>query len=470
MTLTAILPDESTSNYIADLFTREPNDSHVIIAHGFGVKIRILNGQLTIEDGIGRNRRTRQIPKIDRTIKRIIVTSQDGYISLEVLQWCADHGISIASINPNAELVSSFTAESERIPSVLRQQVHASESAKALDIVCEIETRKLSGQSRNVRDLFNDLNAYAKISQHLDSLASCESVRDMRDFAEAQSARTYFAAWSGRVCIEWDSKSISRVPANWLGSFTGRTTQTARGSHRQNASDPVNAILNYAYTLGYNESRIACISYGLDSRIGYLHDDKPGRDSLALDILEVLRPIIDDYVISLVRSREWSYRCFAEPYGMVPGTCRLVAPLTHEIAEASYSWHKPASDMAKFILSVLTGRDGRRGDNAHLQLKEKLEFTSAPVTVEDILPDKQWNEIRPLIPVRPRARVSGKPPVSDRRIVAAMLHCERHGKPWAYVPDSLGMGQRALQNRRSLWRESGHWDSIQGKIRELAES
>ncbi len=55
--------------------------------------------------------------------------------------------------------------------------------------------------------------------------------------------------------------------------------------------------------------------------MGFIHYDKIGRDSLALDILETIRPIIDSYVIGLLGSRAFTYRDFTESSGgrAIPG-------------------------------------------------------------------------------------------------------------------------------------------------------
>src|SRR5271170_1505088 len=144
------------SQSITEIFNRESNDSHVIIVHGFGIKIRILDGQLTIEDGIGHNRRTRQFPKVNRTIKRVVMTSQDGYISLESLRWCAEHGISIATFDPDCELISQYdVSETAHHVSMIRHQVHSFDTDKSLDIAREIEERKLTGQCSNLIRFFS---------------------------------------------------------------------------------------------------------------------------------------------------------------------------------------------------------------------------------------------------------------------------------------------------------------------------
>ncbi len=457
---------ETSADPIRTTYTRESCDPHVAVASGYGVSVSVHRGQLVIKDGIGRTRRTRSYLKADRMLKRIVVCSSVGYISLESLKWCSEHGISIVSLNPVCELIAHYAPdETTHDPGLLRLQVYATGADKEVEIVREIESRKLTGQSVNSSDLLHNREAALSISRYHDRVIAAETVKEMQEL-EGWAARDYFAAWSGAVAIQWDRQSVRLVPTNWLG-YSGRGTLTNKSKHKQNASDPVNAILNYAYTLGYTECRIACISHGLDPRLGYLHSDKPGRDSLALDILETIRPIIDAYVIGLVKSREFSHRQFSEPYGYVPGTCRLVAPLTHEIGEASYAWHEPASATVKVVKGILTGRAGKRGDHIASIVREKLEFTSVAITAGEVLPDKLWSEIEALVPAWPD-RVSRRPPISDRTMVAAMLYMERAQRPWAYLPDSFGISHRTMRDRRRMWQRSGHWTAIQEKIRELA--
>src|SRR5690606_19904156 len=63
-----------------------------------------------------------------------------------------------------------------------------------------------------------------------------------------------------------------------------------RGRSRRPPLDPVNALLSFLYTLLTHDCRSACESVGLDPSVGFLHRDRPGRPSLALDLMEELRP------------------------------------------------------------------------------------------------------------------------------------------------------------------------------------
>ncbi|KAA6404668.1 type I-C CRISPR-associated endonuclease Cas1c [Candidatus Tokpelaia sp.] len=69
--------------------------------------------------------------------------------------------------------------------------------------------------------------------------------------------------------------------------------------------DPVNALLSFLYTLLTHDCRAACESVGLDPAVGFLHRDRPGRPSLALDLMEELRPVFADRLaLSLINRRQ----------------------------------------------------------------------------------------------------------------------------------------------------------------------
>ena len=68
--------------------------------------------------------------------------------------------------------------------------------------------------------------------------------------------------------------------------------------------DNVNAMLSFAYSLLANDCASALESVGLDAFVGFLHRDRPGRSSLALDIMEELRPCMADrFVLTVINNR-----------------------------------------------------------------------------------------------------------------------------------------------------------------------
>lgn len=85
------------------------------------------------------------------------------------------------------------------------------------------------------------------------------------------------------------------------------------GRNRRPPMDNVNAMLSFAYSLLANDCASALESVGLDAYVGFLHRDRPGRASLALDIMEELRPCMADrFVLTVVNNRVLSSEDFTK--------------------------------------------------------------------------------------------------------------------------------------------------------------
>lgn len=103
---------------------------------------------------------------------------------------------------------------------------------------------------------------------------------------EGEAARLYFGVFGDLV----------RSPDPEV-SFAGRS--------RRPPLDPVNAALSFLYTLLTHDCRSALESVGLDPAVGFLHRERPGRPSLALDLMEELRPVLADRLaLSLLNRRQ----------------------------------------------------------------------------------------------------------------------------------------------------------------------
>jgi CRISPR-associated protein Cas1 len=137
----------------------------------------------------------------------------------------------------------------------------------------------------------------------LAKVANCRTVlqRALRDKAEDVSRETTVDAVRGH---EGDAARVYFSVFDHL--ITGAKEEFFfRGRNRRPPLDNVNALLSFAYTLVTHDVTAALEAVGLDPAVGYLHRDRPGRPSLALDILEELRPVIADrLVLSLINRRQ----------------------------------------------------------------------------------------------------------------------------------------------------------------------
>lgn len=123
-----------------------------------------------------------------------------------------------------------------------------------------------------------------QLSDSLDNVKNSESLDSLRGY-EGEAASRYFSVFDELILQQKDEFV-----------FNGR--------NKRPPLDNMNAMLSFVYTLLTHDTASALETVGLDSYVGFLHTDRPGRVSLALDLMEELRPFFADrFVISLVNKR-----------------------------------------------------------------------------------------------------------------------------------------------------------------------
>ena len=116
----------------------------------------------------------------------------------------------------------------------------------------------------------------------LKKIGTLEEIRGV----EGESAKIYFSVFDNLI-LEQKGDFV----------FSGR--------NRRPPMDKVNAMLSFVYTLLCHDIEAALETVGLDPQAGFLHRDRPGRPSLALDIMEEFRhPLADRFVLSLINLRK----------------------------------------------------------------------------------------------------------------------------------------------------------------------
>jgi CRISPR-associated endonuclease Cas1 len=114
---------------------------------------------------------------------------------------------------------------------------------------------------------------------------------------EGEAARTYFEAFN---CL---------VKPELRGTFA------MDGRSRRPPRDHMNALLSFLYSMWTNDCRSACEAAGLDPQLGFLHAVRPGRASLALDLVEEFRPWADRLALSLVNRAQINADSFVHREG-----------------------------------------------------------------------------------------------------------------------------------------------------------
>lgn len=248
-----------------------------------------------------------------------------------------------------------FTARTETPMSgnvLLRVAQHAAsgDPARTLAVARYIAAGKLQNQKtallRSARDAAEAdqpilRDAARDVNGQIGCLPLAGTVDEVRGI-EGTAARTYFGAFSQMLRVNRDFF--------WLGERT-----------RRPARDPINAVLNYAYTLLAGDCAGACQQVGLDPQVGFLHALRPGRASLALDLMEELRAVIADRaVITLINRSQLTPRDFTLHAGgsvtiSEDGRRTLIKHLQERKQET--------------VKHALTGRDTPLGLISHVQAR-----------------------------------------------------------------------------------------------------
>ncbi len=103
----------------------------------------------------------------------------------------------------------------------------------------------------------------------------------------------------------------------YFGGFTQLFAPSLNftGRRKRPAPDPVNACLSLGYTLLHHDAVHACHIVGLDTMLGFYHDISFGRESLACDLMEPLRPLVDQWVWQMFRERTLRIEHFSDDNG-----------------------------------------------------------------------------------------------------------------------------------------------------------
>ena len=96
----------------------------VSVAHGYGLKVRVENRHLVVDDGFGRQRRTRRFHRTDR-LRRLVLIGRSGYVTLDALRWLHDTGAALLHIDASGELIAASVAAGVDLAGLRRAQALA---------------------------------------------------------------------------------------------------------------------------------------------------------------------------------------------------------------------------------------------------------------------------------------------------------------------------------------------------------
>lgn len=227
-----------------------------------------------------------------------------GQVSITpfLIQRCAEDGRSLVWLTQYGRFCARVDGEVKGNV-LLRQAQHqaCAKQERTVNLARQIVAGKLQNSRntllRGARDAKTDdartalTTAAASLATILTRLKDATDVDTIRGM-EGEAASSYFGAFNHLITVTDEAFQ-----------FRTRTRRPPR--------DPTNAILSFIYSLLVSECASALESVGLDPQMGYLHTLRPGRPSLALDLLEELRaPFADRLALSLINRRQLQAKHF----------------------------------------------------------------------------------------------------------------------------------------------------------------
>ncbi|MDG6882243.1 CRISPR-associated endonuclease Cas1 [Phocoenobacter uteri] len=145
-----------------------------------------------------------------------------------------------------------------------------------------------------------------------------------------------------------------------------------KGRNRRPPKDPFNAVLSLSYTLLHSEAVLTTYGAGLDPYIGFYHVLDFGRESLACDLIEPIRPLIDNWIIGLFRTKELREEYFSTTSSgcMLGKTGRINFYKAYEQQVAN--WRKILTENCRDIINLFNMPKYKEMDyiHSHKQITE----------------------------------------------------------------------------------------------------
>ncbi|MEA4966343.1 MAG: type I-C CRISPR-associated endonuclease Cas1c [Oscillospiraceae bacterium] len=208
---------------------------------------------------------------------------------------CAKRDVNLCFCTPNGRFLARAVGEANGNVLLRRMQYRCADDPNQS---CRIARNMIFGKvfncrwsiERTIRDngmrveLEKLKSASELLKNTLPEITNAESLDSLRGL-EGGAATVYFSVLDAMILNNKDEFYF-------------------RGRSRRPPLDKMNALLSFLYVLLANDCASALGSVGLDPYVGFLHRDRPGRNSLALDLMEELRPCFADrFVLSLINNK-----------------------------------------------------------------------------------------------------------------------------------------------------------------------
>lgn len=308
--------------------------------HGLNIRVKDNALEITYRDRSGPQRFVYY--RGVHGIERILVYGRAGILSLDAIQWLNDQSIELYVIGTDNQLIAQLGATRNATVQLRLMQIDALQTGHAVSWTRWLLRRKIQGHQQIID--IPELNLALKRLLTASSIDECRMV-------EALAARAYWTSLEG-LPISWKKTDLKKVPNHWL-RMQGRNSGLRSN---RNATDPVNALLNYGYAILEAETRIAAYTVGWDVDFGILHTSMEYRQSFIHDLMEPLRAQVDGWVFGWLSTQQLKYKDFlALPSGEVRMAVETAKNFSLGLSEALRPLCLEVAEEARYVLAELMG-------------------------------------------------------------------------------------------------------------------
>jgi CRISP-associated protein Cas1 len=318
-------------------FVRRAGRRNPLILTGHGVRLRVDNDALLVQDGFTHYPQQREtwrfFPGDWRLPSRIVVVDVDGGLSFAALAWLSEHNISLVQIDWRGEIINVVSENPQNtISDRVNAQIKMKNKDGGLQFAINLVREKIVNSIGTLRHVFPRSliarDAIKKLENEITLLKRAPplSVSQLMG-AEGRVGYAYFDAWR-TMKITWKGTDRYAIPDDW-NKIDRRSSKLANRFHpNRNATHPVNAMLNYAYGVLESQVRMQVAAAGFEPTIGILHGNAKGKAGLVYDLMEPLRPIADRRILEFVQINRFHPSDFTI---RADGVCRLNPELARQI-------------------------------------------------------------------------------------------------------------------------------------------
>jgi CRISPR-associated protein Cas1 len=279
-----------------------------LILCGHGVKLRIDRGTLFVQNGFTHYPQKREtwrfFPGDWRLPSRIVVLDVDGSLSFDVLSWLSAHDIPLVHLNWRGDVVNVVGAiPTIAAPELVAAQRAAVSNGKGALIAQALIAQKIANSIETLRSLSQSPTVETAISKlvasHQQLVQNTPIERDRLKGVEGGVAYHYFRATSS-LPVRWGGLDRHPIPDDWHTVGWRKSKMGSVPRPNRNATHPVQAMLNYAYGVLESEVRTQIVAASLDPTIGILHGYYEDKLPLVYDLMEPLRPMVNQRILAFV--------------------------------------------------------------------------------------------------------------------------------------------------------------------------